>query len=114
MCNRLNCVFFFQVKIPPESCTVSIPDDMYSKACVYTTEEAIASCQVVGYPAMIKASWGGGGKGIRKVCFMKYKLSNYPLLILMSSILGLSLLILVISIILFMVGFHIMAKVYRI
>ncbi|XVF36762.1 hypothetical protein REPUB_Repub19eG0086300 [Reevesia pubescens] len=55
------------VKIPAESCLVSIPDEIYSKACVYTTEEAIASCQVVGYPAMIKASWGGGGKGIRKV-----------------------------------------------
>ncbi|XP_071925426.1 acetyl-CoA carboxylase 1-like isoform X1 [Coffea arabica] len=55
------------VKIPPESCLVSIPEDIYSEACVYTTEEAIASCQVVGYPAMIKASWGGGGKGIRKV-----------------------------------------------
>ncbi|XP_048332325.1 acetyl-CoA carboxylase 1 [Ziziphus jujuba] len=55
------------VKIPPESCLVTIPDDIYREACVYTTEEAIASCQVVGYPAMIKASWGGGGKGIRKV-----------------------------------------------
>ncbi|KAF7829912.1 acetyl-CoA carboxylase 1-like [Senna tora] len=55
------------VKIPPESSLVTIPDDIYQKACVYTTEEAIASCQVVGYPAMIKASWGGGGKGIRKV-----------------------------------------------
>ncbi|GFY96498.1 acetyl-CoA carboxylase 1 [Actinidia rufa] len=55
------------VKIPPDSCLVSIPDDIYCKACVYTTEEAISSCQVVGYPAMIKASWGGGGKGIRKV-----------------------------------------------
>ena len=43
---------------------------MYRKACVTTTEEAVASCQVVGYPAMIKASWGGGGKGIRKVCFI--------------------------------------------
>ncbi|KAG8377362.1 hypothetical protein BUALT_Bualt08G0025200 [Buddleja alternifolia] len=55
------------VKIPPESCLVTIPDSIYQKACVHTTEEAIASCQVVGYPAMIKASWGGGGKGIRKV-----------------------------------------------
>ncbi|KAI8013044.1 Acetyl-CoA carboxylase 1 [Camellia lanceoleosa] len=55
------------VKIPPKSCLVTIPDDTYRKACVYTTEEAISSCQVVGYPAMVKASWGGGGKGIRKV-----------------------------------------------
>lgn len=63
----------FQVKIPAESCLVAIPDEIYSKACVYTTEEAILSCQVVGYPAMIKASWGGGGKGIRKVCFIPEK-----------------------------------------
>ncbi|XP_031498417.1 acetyl-CoA carboxylase 1-like isoform X2 [Nymphaea colorata] len=55
------------VKIPPESCLDSIPDDIYRDACVSTTEDAVASCQVVGYPAMIKASWGGGGKGIRKV-----------------------------------------------
>ncbi|XP_051124639.1 acetyl-CoA carboxylase 1-like [Andrographis paniculata] len=55
------------VKIPPDSSLISIPDAIYREACVYTTEEAIASCQVVGYPAMIKASWGGGGKGIRKV-----------------------------------------------
>lgn len=48
----------------------TIPEDIYRKACVYTTEEALASCQVVGYPAMIKASWGGGGKGIRKVCLL--------------------------------------------
>lgn len=57
----------FQVMIPPESCLDSIPEEIYRQACVYTTEEAVASCQVVGYPAMIKASWGGGGKGIRKV-----------------------------------------------
>ncbi|KAK4274088.1 hypothetical protein QN277_017370 [Acacia crassicarpa] len=55
------------VKIAPANCLITIPDDIYRQACVYTTEEAIASCQVVGYPAMIKASWGGGGKGIRKV-----------------------------------------------
>ncbi|CAH8297840.1 unnamed protein product [Eruca vesicaria subsp. sativa] len=55
------------VKIPPGSSLVTIPEEIYRQACVYTTEEAVASCQVVGYPAMIKASWGGGGKGIRKV-----------------------------------------------
>ncbi|XP_047324007.1 acetyl-CoA carboxylase 1-like [Impatiens glandulifera] len=55
------------VKIPPESSLVAIPEEIYQQACVYTTEDAIASCQIVGYPAMIKASWGGGGKGIRKV-----------------------------------------------
>ncbi|KAK8947541.1 Acetyl-CoA carboxylase 1 [Platanthera guangdongensis] len=55
------------VKISPETCLDSIPDDIYRQACVYTTEEALATCQVVGYPAMIKASCGGGGKGIRKV-----------------------------------------------
>nr|XP_043614929.1 acetyl-CoA carboxylase 1-like isoform X2 [Erigeron canadensis] len=55
------------VKISAESCLDTIPDDVYRKACVHTTEEAVASCQVIGYPAMIKASWGGGGKGIRKV-----------------------------------------------
>ncbi|GMH14091.1 hypothetical protein Nepgr_015932 [Nepenthes gracilis] len=55
------------VKVPPESCLDTIPDEIYRQACVFTIEEAIASCQVVNYPAMIKASWGGGGKGIRKV-----------------------------------------------
>eukprot|EP00850_Spirogloea_muscicola_P017414 SM000149S01349 [mRNA] locus=s149:208717:222851:+ [translate_table: standard] len=46
---------------------VVIPEEVYRQACIHTPEEAIASCQAVGYPAMIKASWGGGGKGIRKV-----------------------------------------------
>ncbi|KAJ4896503.1 Acetyl-CoA carboxylase 2 [Raphanus sativus] len=36
-------------------------DLQYRQACVYTTEEAVTNSQ-----AMIKASWGGGGKGIRK------------------------------------------------
>lgn len=56
--------------MPPDSSLVTIPDAIYREACVHTTEEAVASCQVVGYPAMIKASWGGGGKGIRKVLIL--------------------------------------------
>ena len=59
--------FVTQVSVPFEVCQSSIPDDLYKQACVSSTEEALASCQSIGYPAMIKASWGGGGKGIRKV-----------------------------------------------
>ncbi|CAN8288726.1 unnamed protein product [Cochlearia groenlandica] len=56
------------VEMHVDRCSIgSIPEEIYRKACVYTTEEAIECCEVVGYPAMIKASWGGGGKGIRKV-----------------------------------------------
>ena len=36
------------------------------QACLHNTEEALAACKRIGYPIMLKASWGGGGKGIRK------------------------------------------------
>lgn len=34
---------------------------------VYTAEEALEIAEKIGYPVMLKASAGGGGKGIRKV-----------------------------------------------
>ena len=37
------------------------------QACLHNVEEALISCRKIGYPIMLKASWGGGGKGIRKV-----------------------------------------------
>jgi len=49
------------------SCHGVIPPDVYASACVHTVDDALASCARIGYPVMLKASWGGGGKGIRKV-----------------------------------------------
>ena len=37
-----------------------------AQACIHSVEEALACCKRIGYPIMLKASWGGGGKGIRK------------------------------------------------
>lgn len=55
------------VKMSFSECGGQIPTDVYEKACVRTVEDAVASCSAIGYPVMLKASWGGGGKGIRKV-----------------------------------------------
>ncbi len=40
---------------------------VHIQACVSDVDEAVAACARIGYPVMLKASWGGGGKGIRKV-----------------------------------------------
>ncbi len=45
---------------------VTVPDDIYQKGCVKTADEGLASANRIGFPVMIKASEGGGGKGIRK------------------------------------------------
>jgi len=47
--------------------SITVPMDQYKKGCVEDLEEATASAAKIGYPVMIKASEGGGGKGIRKV-----------------------------------------------
>jgi len=44
-----------------------LPDEIYAKANVTTAEDALAHAVKIGFPVMIKASEGGGGKGIRKV-----------------------------------------------
>ena len=46
-------------------CTVDM--NTYRDACVYTAEDGIERARRIGYPLMVKASEGGGGKGIRKV-----------------------------------------------
>jgi acetyl-CoA carboxylase/biotin carboxylase 1 len=45
---------------------VTVPDDVYSKGCVQSWEEGLTKAKEIGFPVMIKASEGGGGKGIRK------------------------------------------------
>ncbi|KAL2091869.1 hypothetical protein ACEWY4_011667 [Coilia grayii] len=46
---------------------VSVPPDLYAQGCVRDVDEGLASAEKIGYPVVIKASEGGGGKGIRKV-----------------------------------------------
>ncbi|KAK7582615.1 hypothetical protein V9T40_014060 [Parthenolecanium corni] len=46
---------------------IKISSELYKKGCVSSVEEGIISAQKIGFPVMIKASEGGGGKGIRKV-----------------------------------------------
>ncbi|KAI0306019.1 acetyl-CoA carboxylase [Multifurca ochricompacta] len=46
---------------------VTVPDHAYKDACVTNVEEGLRRAEQIGWPVMIKASEGGGGKGIRKV-----------------------------------------------
>ncbi|TFY80056.1 hypothetical protein EWM64_g3963 [Hericium alpestre] len=50
-----------------ESGFVTVPDNAYQDACVKSVEEGLIKAEHIGWPVMIKASEGGGGKGIRKV-----------------------------------------------
>uniref|UniRef100_A0A8C2XIL4 acetyl-CoA carboxylase n=1 Tax=Cyclopterus lumpus TaxID=8103 RepID=A0A8C2XIL4_CYCLU len=46
---------------------ISVPPLVYSKGCVLDVDDGLAGAEIIGYPVVIKASEGGGGKGIRKV-----------------------------------------------
>ena len=45
---------------------VSVPDYLYRRGCVDDADEGLTAANEIGFPVMIKASEGGGGKGIRK------------------------------------------------
>ena len=44
----------------------AIPQAQFDAACIFNVEQAIETANRIGYPVMLKASEGGGGKGIRK------------------------------------------------
>ncbi|XP_068095507.1 acetyl-CoA carboxylase 2 isoform X1 [Hyperolius riggenbachi] len=44
---------------------VCVPPDIYDRGCVKDVDEGLECAERIGYPVMIKASEGGGGKGIR-------------------------------------------------
>ncbi|XBW38089.1 hypothetical protein QEN19_003676 [Hanseniaspora menglaensis] len=56
-----------EVELDPKTNLVSVSDAVYSKGCCTSAAEGLEIAKKIGFPVMVKASEGGGGKGIRKV-----------------------------------------------
>uniref|UniRef100_A0A3Q3ABR9 acetyl-CoA carboxylase n=1 Tax=Kryptolebias marmoratus TaxID=37003 RepID=A0A3Q3ABR9_KRYMA len=46
---------------------INVPQELYECGCIQDVEDGLKAAEKIGYPVMVKASEGGGGKGIRKV-----------------------------------------------
>ncbi|MBS7577298.1 MULTISPECIES: acetyl-CoA carboxylase biotin carboxylase subunit [unclassified Enterococcus] len=78
MCEEMNITFIGpsaevmdlmgdKINARKEMIEAGVPVIPGSDGEVYTAEDAIEIAKAIGYPVMLKASAGGGGKGIRKV-----------------------------------------------
>ncbi|CCC70019.1 hypothetical protein NCAS_0D04380 [Naumovozyma castellii] len=56
-----------KVQVDKDTGLVSVADEVYAQGCCSSPEDGLEKAKKIGFPVMIKASEGGGGKGIRQV-----------------------------------------------